>query len=112
MSKPPILTPEEKETLKRLKQDRITELAGLLESPVVLQTDARILRERISWAVKKVPGPVAAYLTEALKRYAEAVKPYCQCVEKVYVELEKKYACLDCGTRHRKLEGNDLKVVK
>ncbi len=66
----------------------------------VKQSDARILRETLA-KVSKLGNPlVKMYAVKALQAYAAAVKPYCQCPEKVLVSKENMEACLDCGQRH------------
>ncbi len=81
---------------------KIKELAKTLKEGVVLQKHSRILRERLVWAQKRMPGPMGKYCGQALQEFADAVKEYCGCRETVYIEREKKHACLDCGTRHVK----------
>lgn len=72
-------------------------------SALIKQEHVRILRESLAWACRRSGGLVQQKLTEDLFRFAKAIQSYCQCSERVYVQTERKYACLDCGKRHDKL---------
>ena len=75
--------------------------------------DVRLLRERLAWVYKKCTPDIQTQITQTLLAFAKSVSEYCQCEEKVYIAKENKFACLNCGTRHIKAEGDiKLKVVK
>ncbi len=74
----------------------------------VKQSDAKVLREAVAWACKRGDPSFQSHLMGALARYAVGVRVYCQHPDRVYVEVEKATACLDCGLRERV----DLEVVK
>lgn len=88
------------------QEEVIRELAKVLGKPVILQCDAKILREYLAGLIKYLPPQIAVVAIKILKQYADAVKPYCQCPEKVYIEKENRHACLDCGYRHKKAGGD------
>lgn len=75
--------------------------------PVILQKDFRILRECLVWAQKQAPPHVKQLIHQKIIKFSESIKSYCTCPERVYVDKEGKYACLDCGQRHWKPEGKD-----
>ena len=62
--------------------------------------DVRLLRERLVWAMKKSPPQIQTIIHQTLLVFANNVKEYCLCEEKVYITAENKDACLNCGTRH------------
>jgi hypothetical protein len=71
----------------------------LVGAPLILQRDAALLRERLSWAFKKAPPQIQAYVLEGLQRYASVVQRYCTHPQEVFIASEKAHACLDCGLR-------------
>lgn len=75
-------------------------------SPVILQEDTRILRECLSWVYKHTPVMIQKKVNDELLRFANNVKEYCPCGEKAYIASEKKFACLDCGKRHKNALGD------
>lgn len=68
--------------------------------------DVAILRECLAGLHKKVPPILQKKITNALLQFATSVKEYCQCDEKVFIENEQRYACLNCGTRHKNKDGD------
>lgn len=73
----------------------------------------RILREALSAVHKKAPPLIQKRIQTALLDFANSCVEVCQCEEKVFIERENKFACLNCGYRHTKKEGDvKLKVVK
>ena len=62
--------------------------------------DVRLLRERLAWCFKKSPPMIQDQINKTLLQFAISVKEYCKCDEQVYVSLEGKNACLNCGARH------------
>lgn len=75
--------------------------------------DVRLLRERLVWVYKKCTPDIQAQITQTLLAFAKSVSEYCQCEEKVYISKENKFACLNCGIRHTKADGNvNPKVIK
>lgn len=73
------------------------------EKPVMVQQKhARILREALAKLAnpRQSPPAICQYINQQLARYAESVKPYCECNERVFIAAENKEACLDCGQRH------------
>lgn len=74
--------------------------------------DVRILRETLVGVMKKAPPQIQARCHDALLRFAKSVSEYCKCEERVFVEHEQKFACLNCGRRHIKKEGQPLEVLK
>ena len=69
----------------------------------------RILREALSAIHKKAPPLIQHRIETALLDFANATMDICQCDEKVYIEKENKFACLNCGYLHRSKEG-DIKI--
>ena len=82
----------------------------LSEVPMVKQKDARILREALASVHKNAPPQIKQKIVMELKRYAEAVKAYCECLDRSYVSTEAKFACLDCGKRFYNQTGPDDNV--
>lgn len=68
--------------------------------------DVRILRECLAGLHRKAPPMLQKKIHDTLLEFAESIKSYCLCEEKSYVENEKRYACLNCGRRHRRVEGD------
>ena len=92
------------------KQDEKTSTLDCITKPKVetlyKNEHVRILRERLVWVYKRSPPQIQELINQSLLKFAEAVKEYCQCEERVWVKTENKFACLNCGTRHDKgLEG-------
>lgn len=73
--------------------------------------DMRILREALSNLHRKAPPMIQKKINTVLKEFAVNVKPYCECDEKVFIEKEKRFACLTCGHRHKTPEGDKVKSV-
>ena len=73
--------------------------------------DVRLLRERLAWIYKKSPPAIQVQISNTLLQFANNVKEYCKCEERVYVAPENKMACLNCGER-TKPRDVDLKIVK
>ena len=73
--------------------------------------DVAILRECLAGLHKKVPPVLQKKITDCLLRFASSIKDYCQCDEKVFIENEQRYACLNCGYRHKNKNG-DPKIVE
>ena len=66
----------------------------------------RILRESLVWSHSKAPAYVKKKIINDLLRFADSIKELCQCEDKAFLEQEKKYACLNCGRRHKSEEGD------
>ena len=75
------------------------------DKPTVNQEDSKILREALASVYKSAPPVIKQRIHDSLSQFAVSVGAYCQCPERVFVEKENKFACLDCGRRHRKVKG-------
>lgn len=73
--------------------------------------DVAILRECLANVCKRTPPGLQQKIIDSLKLFALSIKEYCMCEDKVYIEKENRFACLNCGTRHRNKNG-DPKIVK
>ncbi len=83
------------------------------DETVFKASDVRLLRERLCWVFKKSPPQIQSLIDQTLKTFAYNIRDYCKCEEKVFIQAEKKYGCLNCGRRHLKLEGDPkLEIVK
>ncbi len=67
--------------------------------PMIRHKDARLLREALANVFHKAPPIVKQKIHDTLLAYAEAVKPYCECLDRSWCAGENKFACLDCGAR-------------
>lgn len=79
--------------------------------PMVRQKDARILREALAWLHRHSPPRIQHRINTAMLDYAKQVGKYCTCPEKSFIEKEAAFACLDCGHRHKKADGQRIKVL-
>ena len=61
--------------------------------------DVRLLRERLVWALKRSPPQVQAQIHQTILLFAKNVAEYCQHEDYVFIGVENKNACLNCGTR-------------
>lgn len=80
---------------------------------IVLETrfkpkDVAILRECLAGLHSKVPPVLAKKITDSLRWFADSIKDYCQCEEKVFIANENRYACLNCGFRHKNANGKKI----
>lgn len=64
------------------------------------QNHVRFLREGLANLAKLGNPEVTRRCIAALRAYAAAIRPYCECEERALVPAEAKEACLDCGKRH------------
>lgn len=65
--------------------------------PLVLQSDARVLREGLAKVFKMVPPPIQQEINSILSLYARNVAVYCQHPEKSFVPMRGCNVCIDCG---------------
>ena len=91
---------------KRVEQKKV-----IVPETMVKQRHAAILRECLAWASRRTPPTVQKKILTDLARYAQEVREYCECPQRVFIDREKKYACLDCGQRHGVATGK-IEVVK
>ena len=91
--------------IKRVTKDDVV----VEETPVVRQSDARILREALSWVHKHTPAFIQQKVNEALFEYAKNLTKYCKHTDYSYINVEEKNACLDCGTRWEPPKELDVK---
>lgn len=71
--------------------------------------DVRPLRECLANLHRKAPPRIQKKIDETLKQFAKAIKDYCECDEKVFIDRQNRFVCLSCGRGHRKPEG-DIKL--
>ena len=69
------------------------------EETLFKNKDVRLLRERLAWVHKISPPFIQQHVNETLAKFALSVREYCKCEERVYIKLENKNACLNCGER-------------
>ena len=75
--------------------------------------DIRLLRECLVNIYKKSPIPIRAQINEILLRFSDQIRDRCECEEKSFQEKENRYACLNCGYRHKNKDGDvKVKLVK
>lgn len=65
--------------------------------PLVLQRDARVLREGLAKVFKMVPPPIQQEINNILGLYARNVAVYCQHPETAFVAMRGCKVCIDCG---------------
>lgn len=83
------------------------------EKTVFTSKQVAILRESLAGIHKKAPPMIKKKIETSLLDFANAIMDTCKCEDKVFIENENRFACLNCGYRHRTAEGSKkLKVVK
>lgn len=70
----------------------------------ILQKDAALLRECLSYIYKFCPPEFKIKIVETLNKYANNIKGYCKHPSRVLVKKDNMKICLDCGDKIPNLE--------